>query len=744
MPTYPTLKSGSVQSQQDATTGTSETEGTVPWLPSCVPEISTQVLPTVDNDLSERPIVEDLRQEFAAIRAEISNHNSQLVALLAQRFEDFVCRHGEVPEKFSVSMPNGPVWCEGTYMLVQGSMPNGFPVWKQVDGMHWIYSMRSGKWGIGGEQEDKESFNSDGAHVFCPKKHFGTMPHKMRSTWKRNNPAWTSDSEIVVQAADPPERSAPPPSAHGAAWEIKCAAEGRDMTRSSSLGKQSIVRSSMASRRITMPPTVSGWSDPERRDALRFSQAGRPRFSEVDEGAAKMASRKTEAFDLIPKIGVAAAAKGKKQRQTTMFPDAEKQKRKLYDNILKDEYRVENKYSKTGMCQFIARQSAFELVTLAVVFLNALWIGYDADKNPADALPNAPMLFQVAENLFCSYFTMEILIRFGAFELKRDAFKDFQFLSDLALVALMIFETWFVYVMVRPHSESASSAPSSNGTSLLRMLRLSRMARLVRLLRAVPELMVLLKGIKAATKSVAWTSGLLVIIVYVFAVLFRILCKTNNLGKDKFKSVPAAMAIFLLEGLLPDFAGPVTEIGNESFFFGVLFMIFIIFGSITVMNMLTGMLVQVVSYIAETNVEEGKLVYVKQEIERMVASMGVEEVGKLSKEEVENLLCEPEACRVLAEVGVDVVQFVELAEFHLFKDSDHISFREFLDLILQLRQAKAACLRDIVHLQQFISTELACQEDRLEERLVECLLGALKPPARSSCGSSQGRPASQA
>merc|ERR1711920_594849 len=190
---------------------------------------------------------------------------------------------------------------------------------------------------------------------------------------------------------------------------------------------------------------------------------------------------------------------------------------------------------------------------------------------------------------------------------------------------------------------------------------------------------------------------------------------------------PQSMGVFLLDGLLPDFASPVRTTASEHWSFAALFVLFILIGSITVMNMLAGMLVQVVCTIADVNQEEVKLTWVKHEILRVMRALDFDADGKLSKAEVERLMCEPEACRVIAEAGVDMVQLMELAEFHIFKDQDFISFTEFLDLVLQLRQAKAVCLRDIVHLKQFVSDELVSVEDRL--------LATLRPQRVASRGS---------
>merc|ERR1740121_1512378 len=125
----------------------------------------------------------------------------------------------------------------------------------------------------------------------------------------------------------------------------------------------------------------------------------------------------------------------------------------------------------------------------------------------------------------------------------------------------MIFETWVVYLFVL--LQGASPFQGAGAVSLLRMLRLTRICRLVRVLRVVPELMVLIKGLRAAFKSVGWTLALLVIVIYIFAVCFRILCKENPLGATVFASIPDGMRFLLLPGLLPDSESHVMDMANE-------------------------------------------------------------------------------------------------------------------------------------------------------------------------------------
>merc|ERR1719277_2821489 len=107
---------------------------------------------------------------------------------------------GNVPEKLFVHSPNGPESCVGTYAVVHGSMPNGWPVWKKEGDSFWLYSMNNGKWGIGGEKQMKDGFNSAVAYIFADQVHRGAMPHEMQGVWKRWSPAPVSDSAILIQA----------------------------------------------------------------------------------------------------------------------------------------------------------------------------------------------------------------------------------------------------------------------------------------------------------------------------------------------------------------------------------------------------------------------------------------------------------------------------------------------------------------------------------------------------------------
>ncbi|CAJ1439972.1 unnamed protein product, partial [Effrenium voratum] len=189
---------------------------------------------------------------------------------------------------------------------------------------------------------------------------------------------------------------------------------------------------------------------------------------------------------------------------------------------MKPPYSVYDYYHETGCCQAIAKHPHFETVTLALVFLNACWMAVDIDLNPAVLLIDSHLTFVIVENVFCGYFFLELLIRFGAFERKCDAFRDLWFISDLFLSFLYVLDTWVVTILVVVGGVRLNAGTSSMTIlRMLRMVRLCRLTRLAKLLRAVPELVIIMKGIGFAARSVAVFFIFWTLITYAFSIAIR-------------------------------------------------------------------------------------------------------------------------------------------------------------------------------------------------------------------------------
>jgi len=632
----------------------------------------------------------------AALRSELAEHHSRLLELVTQRLEA-ISFCAEVPETLSVFLPNGPSVCEGLYSLEHEKRPNGYPLWKKEDSNHWIYSMQSERWGIGGEKERDQNFIGDAAYVFCPDPHNGQMPNEIQSAWKRNNPAWTIDHGITVRAVHHANVSV----ARGTESLVRMhgSGQGQHFSNNSlrtSAGSPSYCRARQA--RIGAQPLHRGTPGRSTLEPpLRNIPSGHP----------------MQNADALPGVVKTISAVFSSRSPRPVFSDCEKMKQQLLQGIRDGEYNVEKYYRDDGICQRIARSTMVEYLTLVMVGINIFWIGYDVDNNDADALPQASAGFQFMENLFCIYFTGEILIRFVAFKEKRHAFIDPSFVVDLALVCLMIFETWFMYALHVVQGGSPEFMDGAGALSLLRILRLSRMCRLVRLLRAVPELMMLIKGLLASARSVLWTIGLLGIIVYVFSIGFKIITKGSRVGSEYFSSVSAGMVTLILPGLLPDTADTAYDIASDNAFAAVVFMAFILVAAITMMNLLIGVLVEGVSTVADVEKEALVIATARGELMQLFKSVDKDNSDTLSLEELESILLNPQSGVILNRLGVDIQSLVDNASFQLFRMKDSISFPEFLELALELRGSNQTKVRDIINLRKFIADEIWQLEDRL-------------------------------
>lgn len=454
-----------------------------------------------------------------------------------------------------------------------------------------------------------------------------------------------------------------------------------------------------------------------RRDHSEIRQT--PTAGQSDDAREVRTSRQRNSF-LAPERAIMSTSPGAPR---PIFADAEAMKERLRQNMCQPQYDVMDFYKTTGMCQRIARHQVFHNITLAVIFGNALWIWLETDYNPSPQLNYSPWYFQVGEHAFCSYFVFEWAARFGAFKYKRNCLKDPWFLFDSCMLASMVFETWVV-TSVLVFLETKTNFGSPAIIKLLRLLRLSRMARLARLMRAMPELLILVKGMMAAVRSVFFTLLLLVIVLYIFGIAFTQLLKDRTDGLDDgFTTVPFAMHTLLLHGTLGDqMTATVEQLGQVSGSLIVLFYLFVLISALTVLNMLIGVLCEVVNAVAATEREELTVTYVKSKLQETLIKGGLDldNDGVISREEFVQILDNTHAARTLSDVGVDVFNLVDLQDF-IFEEDDEsgqlcekrLTFAEFMQVVLQLRGSNQATVKDVVDLRKFVGIRTRELEARI-------------------------------
>eukprot|EP00927_Polykrikos_kofoidii_P037574 TRINITY_DN3174_c0_g2_i4.p1 TRINITY_DN3174_c0_g2~~TRINITY_DN3174_c0_g2_i4.p1 ORF type:complete len:860 (+),score=175.81 TRINITY_DN3174_c0_g2_i4:47-2581(+) len=401
------------------------------------------------------------------------------------------------------------------------------------------------------------------------------------------------------------------------------------------------------------------------------------------------------------------------KKKQAVFPDAAAMKEKVRAAVAQKSYNVADFYYENSCCSRIARSQLFENLTHVIIALNAFWIAVETDHNKAVLIWEAKMVFLIVENAFCAYFTWEWLIRFFAFQKKTNALRDRWMVFDSILVMMMVLETWVLSVIFTFASGGSSSGFGNTSVlKLMRLVRLTRMARMIRLLRAFPELVILLKGIMVAARSVGFTLLLLSVIIYFYAVIFRQL--TERAAADDpdvliksmyFGTVDQAMGSLLLDAILPDVSQIVRDCYDQDWVFSFVMLTFILMASMTVMNMLIGVLCEVVSVVSAVENEALTVNYVKFKLLSMF-SLFQADPEMISKEEFEDLLLHPSCARCFQEIGLDVVGLVDFSDY-IFRDGHALSFCDLMEVVLQLRGTNNSTVKDLVDLRRYMAKELA-------------------------------------
>jgi len=404
----------------------------------------------------------------------------------------------------------------------------------------------------------------------------------------------------------------------------------------------------------------------------------------------------------------------------------------------------------TGICGAIASSKHFDSLTMFVITLNALWIGVDIELNTAATWLDADLIFQIADNSFCVFFTFEVLVRFLAMSKKAKCL-ELSFIFDVALVLLMIVETW-VMAIVAAVVSGDGAGQGLRQLSILRLLRLLRLTRMGRLMKMIPELMTLIKGMLSALRSVATTLVFLVSILWIFGIIFVQVYKEEQDNElfEFFGRLGISMVTLFVNGTLLDDLNVVANLlKDDSMILLTVFFIFVLISSMTLLNMLIGVLTQGVSDTASEERERlsvSEATRILQEVFHVVDINGDE---KISKEEFESMISDHghHAVQALTTLGINEDRLLELSR-QLFEDEDadievmmrasrmtgdprslqrqssfnhtnwvpkDLSFVQFIDELILLKPGNSVSVRDVMGLRRRSSAILRTFEEAMTD-----------------------------
>jgi|TARA_B110000438_G_scaffold303718_1_gene366734 voltage-gated sodium channel len=226
-------------------------------------------------------------------------------------------------------------------------------------------------------------------------------------------------------------------------------------------------------------------------------------------------------------------------------------------------------YFSKDVFNSIKEHKLFQLIVIGAIVLSALMVG----ASTFELNPTFVTLFKVGDIFITLFFVIEILIRFIAEPRKRQFFKS----------GWNVFDSLIVLVSVIPIGPDSS----------VLLFRLLRIFRVLRLISAVPELKRLIEALLLSVSRVFYVTLLLFIILYIYASFGSILF--SNSDPERWGDLGIAMITLVQVLTLSSWEQVMLPLQDLHWWSWIYFFSFIALGSITILNLIVAVLVDVVT-----------------------------------------------------------------------------------------------------------------------------------------------------
>jgi len=247
----------------------------------------------------------------------------------------------------------------------------------------------------------------------------------------------------------------------------------------------------------------------------------------------------------------------------------------------------------------------FNAISTTVILLNAGFIGYSVQYaiDHVDDPPNTAITY--IEWAFYAFYLVELVLKLKV--LGRYFFIDLDWrwnLFDLFLVVMAVYDV-IIYIITE---QGVIDSGSINVTwmRLLRLMKMLKMLRVVRVMRFFRELRLMFLSIASSFRSLLWAMVMLLLIMYIFALCF-IQGATMYILETQPKDISAEVeeslfihwttvldalnTLFMAISGGTDWINPLIACEAMGNLYHFLFVFYILFATIAVLNVLTGIFV---------------------------------------------------------------------------------------------------------------------------------------------------------
>jgi len=210
----------------------------------------------------------------------------------------------------------------------------------------------------------------------------------------------------------------------------------------------------------------------------------------------------------------------------------------------------------------------------------------------------------------------------------------------------------------------------------------------------------------------------------VFSVGFRFSTIGTDVGEQYFASVLFGMKVLALHATMPDAMDFVEDASSESIVIGLAVTFFMLLAALTLMNMLIGVLCEVIGVVSAVEKESARVQLVKDNLVEVLKINGVDlgedpENKIVSRQEFQDMLLHESVVKILRGVGVDPIGLIDFIDYIFSADEQHqeehgLTFFKLVELICSLGGSNTATVKDVIDMRQVMMRQLASIEDRLE------------------------------
>mmetsp|Transcript_39985 Transcript_39985/g.74099 ORF Transcript_39985/g.74099 Transcript_39985/m.74099 type:complete len:666 (+) Transcript_39985:3-2000(+) len=382
----------------------------------------------------------------------------------------------------------------------------------------------------------------------------------------------------------------------------------------------------------------------------------------------------------------------------------------------------------------------FDYLMGILLIINALAIGVQADYMAREQADQTPIFFRVLMTFFCVVFVLEIVARLAVNGRRFFYMRGWQWnWFDMVVVIFQITDE-----ITQAFLDGGKMPNFIENLEVLRMLRVVRVVRLVRMVRLIPELKSMVYLIAASMWSFFWTLVLLLLVMYVGAVYFTEICsdvarknpdnpKIDEI-RDRWGSIfKSVLSLYMAITGGDDWRNLTDVFSGFSYALNTfMFSIYIAFGTLVMLNLVTGVFVEG----AQRIIKEDKDNELMRQVCKLFMYNDTDNSQEISWKEFEEQLHTPAMDEYFRAVELSRREAKDLFRLLDVDKSGSISIEEFVRGCLRLRgPARSVDLAFMQYHQQAMANKV----NRLDSRFKDFCRreGASIASACSSCSMPQ-------